>query len=65
LYGIVVFLIMYEVVLPMSRVARDPLASLFTAPLIITGWIGHPLLVGLPIALATRRFVSRPASERS
>jgi uncharacterized membrane protein YagU involved in acid resistance len=65
LYGIVVFLIMYEVVLPMSRVARDPLATLFTAPLIITGWIGHPLLVGLPIALATRRFVSRPASERS
>jgi hypothetical protein len=23
---------------------------------VITGWIGHPLLVGLPIALATRRY---------
>jgi hypothetical protein len=54
-YGVIVFLFMYEVVLPLSRVARDPRASLFTAPLIITGWIGHPLLVGLPIALANRR----------
>ena len=62
LYGIVVFLIMYEVVLPLSLVARDPLATLFTAPLIITGWIGHPLVVGLPIALATHRFMSRAAS---
>ena len=62
LYGIVVFLIMYEVVLPLSRVARDPLATLFTAPLVITGWIGHPLLVGLPIALATRRFMYRSAA---
>lgn len=65
LYGIVVFLIMYEVVLPLSRVARDPRATLFTASLIITGWIGHPLLVGLPIGLATRRFMSRPAPARS
>ena len=56
LYGVVVFLFMYEIVLPFSRVARDPHASLFTTPLIITGWIGHPLLVGLPIAWATRRF---------
>jgi len=55
LYGTFVFLWMYEVVLPLSLVARDPRASLFTTPLIITGWIGHPLLVGLPIALATRR----------
>jgi hypothetical protein len=56
LYGVIVFLCMYEVVLPLSRVARDPRASLFTTPLVITGWIGHPLLVGLPIAVATRRF---------
>ena len=62
LYGILVFLIMYEVVLPLSQVARDPRASLFTAPLIITGWIGHPLVVGLSIAVATRRFMGRPAS---
>jgi hypothetical protein len=55
LYGLIVFLLMYEAVLPLSRVARDPRASLFTTPLLITGWIGHPLLVGLPIALATRR----------
>ncbi len=56
LYGEVVFLFMYEIVLPLSRVERDPHASLFTVPLIITGWIGHPLLVGMPIALVTRRF---------
>jgi hypothetical protein len=56
LYGILVFLIMYEVVQPLSLVARDPRASLFTAPLVITGWVGHPLLVGLPIALTTRHF---------
>jgi uncharacterized membrane protein YagU involved in acid resistance len=60
LYGILVFLVMYEVVQPLSLVARDPRASLFTTPLVITGWIGHPLLVGLPIALATRRFTRRP-----
>ena len=65
LYGLVVFLSMYEVVLPLSRVARDPLATLFTAPLVITGWIGHPLLVGLPIALATRRFTLLRAGDAS
>lgn len=58
LYGVIVFLFMYEVVLPLSRVARDPRASLFTTPLIITGWIGHPLVVGLPIALAANRSVA-------
>lgn len=63
LYGLLVFLIMYEVVLPLSRVARDPRSTLFTAPLVITGWIGHPVLVGLPIALATRRFLCRSASS--
>lgn len=56
LYGVIVFLFMYQVVLPLSRVARDPRSSLFTVPLVITGWFGHPLLVGLPIAWATRRF---------
>jgi uncharacterized membrane protein YagU involved in acid resistance len=60
LYGLIVFLFMYEVVLPLSGVARDPRASLFTTPLIITGWVGHPLLVGLPIALTTSRFSRSP-----
>ncbi len=59
LYGEIVFLFMYLVVLPLSQVHRDPHASLFTVPLILTGWIGHPLLVGLPIALAVRRGETR------
>ena len=52
LYGELVFLFMYFVVLPLSAVgpARFNLATYITGP------IGHPLLVGLPIALSVRRF---------
>ncbi len=56
LFGVVVFLFMYLVVQPLSLVHRNPSASLFTTSLLITGWLGHPLLVGLPIALMTRRY---------
>ena len=52
LYGEMVFLFMYFVVLPLSALgpARFNLATYITGP------IGHPVLVGLPIALAVRRF---------
>ena len=52
LYGELVFLFMYFVVLPLSAVgpAKFNLATYLTGP------IGHPLLVGLPIALAARRY---------
>jgi hypothetical protein len=52
LYGEAVFLSMYFAVLPLS--ALGP--SQFNIATYITGPIGHPLLVGLPIALSVRRF---------
>ena len=56
LYGEIVFVFMYFVVLPHSAVgpARFNLATYITGP------IGHPLLVGLPIALSVRHFSGRP-----
>ena len=53
IYGELVFLFMTFVVLPLSAIHRVPT---FTLGYILTGPIGHPLLVGLPIALAVRRF---------
>jgi hypothetical protein len=52
LYGELVFLFMYFVVLPLS--ALGP--AKFNIATYITGPIGHPLLVGLPIALCVRHF---------
>jgi len=53
LYGEAVFLFMNFVVLPLSAIHRSPP---FSIPLLITGPIGHMFLVGLPIALAVRRY---------
>jgi hypothetical protein len=53
IYGEVVFLFMYFVVIPLSAIHRFPAVTL---PLIVTGPIGHTFLVGLPIALAVRRY---------
>jgi hypothetical protein len=52
LYGELVFLFMYFVVLPLS--ALGP--AQFNIATYITGPIGHTFLVGLPIALSVRRF---------
>ncbi len=52
LYGELVFLFMYFVVLPLS--ALGP--ARFNIATYITGPIGHTFLVGLPIALSVRRF---------
>jgi len=52
LYGELVFLFMYFVVLPLS--ALGP--AHFNTATYITGPIGHTFLVGLPIALSVRRF---------
>jgi uncharacterized membrane protein YagU involved in acid resistance len=52
LYGEMVFLFMHFVVVPLSRAPK----STFTMATLITGPIGHMFLVGLPIALATRKF---------
>jgi hypothetical protein len=52
LYGEAVFVFMYFVVLPLSRAGKVH----YTAATIITGPIGHMFLVGLPIALAVKRW---------
>ena len=52
LYGELVFLFMYFMVLPLSALGPPH----FNVATYVTGPIGHPLLVGLPIALSVRRF---------
>jgi len=54
-FGLVVFGVMNFVVIPLSRIG----ASTPPMPLIVNGLLGHALLVGLPIALAARRFLGR------
>ncbi len=51
LYGEMVFLFMYFVVMPIAIGWPT-----FTLATYITGPIGHPLLVGLPVALIVRRY---------
>jgi uncharacterized membrane protein YagU involved in acid resistance len=53
LYGEFVWLVMTFVVLPLSAIHRWPV---WNVAQIITGPIGHTVLVGLPIALAVKRF---------
>jgi len=43
---------MYFVVIPLSAIGH----ATYNLATYITGPIGHPLLVGLPIALCVRRF---------
>lgn len=54
IYGELVYAFMNLVVLPLSAIHRWPPS--FTLPALITGLAGHPFAVGLPIALAVRRF---------
>ena len=53
LYGELVWVVMNCVVLPLSALHHGPR---FDKASIITGPIGHLFLVGLPIALAVKRF---------
>ncbi len=57
-FGVGVFAVMSFAVIPLSRIP----ASTPPLPLILNGVIGHALLVGLPIALAARRFLGRGES---
>jgi uncharacterized membrane protein YagU involved in acid resistance len=52
IYGELVFLFMYLVVIPLSAIGH----ATYNLATYLTGPIGHPLLVGLPIALCVRRF---------
>jgi hypothetical protein len=54
LYGEVVYAFMNLVVLPLSAIHRWPPS--FTFPALIAGLLGHPFVVGWPIALAVRKF---------
>ncbi len=60
LYGIAVFWFMQLVVLPLSRFARQR----FSLRLTLIGIAIHMVCVGLPIALAARRFAPKQASSR-
>ena len=53
LYGELVWVVMNFVVIPLSAIHRWPT---WTKASIITGPIGHLFLVGLPIALAVKRW---------
>jgi uncharacterized membrane protein YagU involved in acid resistance len=53
LYGILVYLFMNFVVLPLSAIPFKPSYPLDT---LLIGIAGHMLLIGLPISLATRRY---------
>lgn len=53
-YGLCVWAFMNYVVLPLSAIGHSTPPMTWQA--LVTGVGGHPFLVGLPIALATRRF---------
>ena len=59
-FGVGVFAVMSFVVIPLSRIG----ASVPPPPLVVNGVLAHALLVGLPIALAARRFLGAPAPGR-
>ena len=58
-YGVAVYVFMNYVVIPLSAVRQQP----FNLAMFVINMIEHMLLVGLPIALATRKFA--PPSARS
>jgi hypothetical protein len=51
MYGVIVYLFMNYVVLPLSAVGHSP----FSLGMFLNGVIGHGIFVGLPIALYARR----------
>ena len=58
LYGVAVYLFMNFVVIPLSAIGHRPI-HLGT---FVVNFFEHMLLVGLPIALAVRRFSEQPSS---
>jgi uncharacterized membrane protein YagU involved in acid resistance len=51
-YGVSVYLVMYWIVMPLSRLARAPFSLAQTVLAIVT----HMVCVGLPISLSIRRY---------
>ena len=60
LFGIAVYCFMHYVVIPLSRIRRRPFDVVYDSIEIVE----HMLLVGLPIALATRKFGGQPLREQ-
>lgn len=60
IYGEVVFLFMNMVILPLSALHTPPLqwTAFSPWPSLVTGPLGHPFFVGLPIALAVSKYGS-------
>jgi hypothetical protein len=58
-FGVLVYLFMNFVVLPASAF---PYELSYPAERLIEGFVSHAVLVGVPIALAIRRFAAPPAS---
>ncbi len=54
LYGVAVYFFMNRVVLPLSAAAKYP----FSLEMMVIGVVIHMFCVGLPIALAARRFAN-------
>jgi len=61
IYGIIVFFVMRELVVPLSLIAKQP----FSLSGLVTGIIIHILFVGLPIALVVRWSVNSKADGES
>ncbi len=59
LFGVGVYAVMNLVVIPLSRIGP----SIPSLPLLLNGLLGHALLVGLPIGLATRWYLGNPRGE--
>ena len=53
LYGVVIYLVMNFVVLPLSAI---PWKQRFSVGLVVPAVLAHMFLIGLPMALAVRRF---------
>jgi len=51
IYSVIVYLVMHQIVLPLSRVPPGP----FLLPWFLDDFIGHVLLIGIPVALVARR----------
>ena len=58
-FGVLIYLFMNFIVLPMSAF---PYELSYPADRLIEGFVSHAFLVGVPIALAVRRFAAPPAS---
>jgi uncharacterized membrane protein YagU involved in acid resistance len=63
MYGMIAYLGMNYVVIPLSAIKRSP--GPIKLPIFLTEIVGHALLVGLPLALLARRSAKRVHSSEN